>query len=81
MPYLSRPRGETNIWIDVFDKSEKVTKFDISPRPRTNLQLRVVVWEVLNVPNMDFEEVSDLYVNASMPSFDLSMNTDTHFRA
>lgn len=30
---------------------------------------------------MDIEEVSDLFVRVSLPSFDLSMNTDTHYRS
>lgn len=56
-------------------------KIDISPRPQTNIELRVVVWEIWDVPHLDFEEVSDLFVKVSMPSFDKSLNTDTHFRA
>lgn len=30
---------------------------------------------------MDFEEVSDLYVKVGLPALDMSMNTDTHYRA
>lgn len=33
------------------------------------------------MPHLDVEEVSDLFVRVALPSFDLSMNTDTHYRA
>ena len=56
-------------------------QLDISPRPKTNLELRIIVWEIWDLPHMDFEEVSDLFVRVSLPSFNLSMNTDTHYRA
>lgn len=56
-------------------------KLNISPRPKTNLELRIIVWEIWDVPHMDIEEVSDLFVRVALPSFNVSMNTDTHYRA
>jgi len=59
-------------FLDIFPKqSETLVKnpqFNIDPRPKTNLELRVVVWEIFDVPHLDFEQVSDLYVGVSMPS-------------
>ena len=53
----------------------------INPRPTMKVEVRLVVWNVWGVPAQDFEDVSDLYVKASLPAFDTSMKTDTHYRA
>ena len=83
LPSLSRSCGFMRCWVDMVAKEEisKLKKWDISPRPLTNLELRIVVWEVYDVPHMDFEEVSDLYVDINMTSFELNQRTDTHYRA
>lgn len=83
LPSMSRSCGFLRCWVDMVDKEDisNLKKWDISPRPLTNLELRIVVWEVYDVPHMDFEEVSDLYVDINMTSFNLKQRTDTHYRA
>ena len=44
--------------------------WDISPRPLTTVELRVIIWEVRDVPSMDYDDSSDIYVSVSLPSFD-----------
>ncbi len=82
-PSKGRSLGEVRLWIDIYPKKmiETFPNYEITPRPTTNLVLRVVVWEVHDVPAEDIEDVSDIYVAASLPSFDLIAKTDTHYRA
>ena len=70
------------MFVDIFDGQTDISKIvDISPWPPTELILRVVIWECENVPSEDFEDVTDMYVKVSLPSFDLEGRTDTHYRA
>ena len=43
--------------------------------------MRIVIWEVYDVPAFDIEDVSDIYVSVALPSFNLKGKTDTHYRA
>lgn len=81
-PNSEAPVGETLLWLDIepLSKSKKRT-WNIDPRPVTTLELRIVIWEIQNMPLLDFEGVSDLYVSVSLPNFDLMQKTDTHLRA
>lgn len=82
LPSKKKPFGNCRLWVDIQRQSEVKAPFNIQPRPKTNLELRIVVWEIWDVPHLDFEDVSDLYVRVAMPSFEnMSLNTDTHFRA
>lgn len=70
------------MFVDIIDKTSKLSKIvDISPRPPTELILRVVIWEAENVPSEDFEDVTDMYVKVGLTSFGLEGRTDTHYRA
>ena len=57
--------------------------WDISPRPTTEVELRVVVWETTDVPMADIEDTVDIYVTCGLPAFaEISeRKTDTHFRS
>lgn len=82
-PSVKNSRGSCRLWISIFPKSEinNHKNWEISPRPVTDLELRVIIWDAHDVPSSDFEDVSDIYVSASLPSFDLETRTDTHYRA
>lgn len=54
---------------------------DVSLRPATPVEIRIVVWEAFDVPSDDFEDVSDMYVEVRMNDFDVYGKTDTHYRA
>jgi hypothetical protein len=57
--------------------------WDITPRPVTELEIRVVVWETTDVPMADIEDTVDIYVTCSLPALpDIpEQKTDTHFRS
>ena len=81
-PSSSIDVGTVRLFVEVWDKNRPVPPVvKIKPRAKTKLQLRVIVWEVWDVPAQDFEDVSDLYLTVSLPEFNMKMKTDTHFRA
>jgi hypothetical protein len=41
----------------------------VAPKPKLNYEIRIVVWEVLDVPSMDVEDVSDLYVTCKIDGY------------
>lgn len=74
--------GQTRLFVDIFDKNTFVPPLrNIRPRPSKNVELRIIIWEVWDVSSQDFEDVSDLFVKVLLPSYGMSMKTDTHFRA
>ena len=81
-PNSSIPVGQTRLFVEIFDKSEPVPiPRNIKPRPAEDVEIRVIIWEVWDVSAQDFEDVSDIFVKVALPEYELSMNTDTHFRA
>jgi len=58
-------------------------KWTIEMMPPGGFELRVVIWEVHDIPIDDPEGLSDLYVTVSMPSYnpELLYKTDTHIRS
>lgn len=66
--------GNLKLFVDIITSSPITVKGDqsfkpqrkkiqnIQPRPPTPIVIRVVVWEVSDIPSEDFEDVSDLYV-------------------
>ena len=81
-PLTSQQTGSVRLWVDIIPKTQKDIKFyDISPRPKVNLELRFIVWAVYNAPKKDFEDTSDILVKVALPSLGLESKTDTHFRS
>ena len=37
-------------------------EFDIANKPKANYEVRIIVWNVKDMPNNDIEDMSDLYV-------------------
>ena len=48
--------------MEIFENRRDVKTWDITPPPRTELELRMIVWETENIPRGDDEGVSDEYV-------------------
>lgn len=69
------------MWVEVFEKKDRVAfkKWDISPPPVIDLELRLIVWETSGIPMMDDEGTSDIYV-VSFVDTDLKQSTDCHYR-
>ena len=81
-PSSSVEIGSCRLFVEMYDKSKKIPPVrNINPRPTVELELRIIVWEIWDIASQDFEDVSDLFVEARLPSFDMSMKTDTHYRA
>ena len=81
-PSSSVDNGICRMFVEIYDIKNPLPPLRlINPRPAMKVEVRLVVWNVWGVAAQDFEDVSDLYVKATMPGLDLSMNTDTHYRA
>jgi hypothetical protein len=81
-PSSSVEIGSTRLFVEIYDKNKPIPPIrNINPRPTIELELRIIVWEVWDIASQDFEDVSDLFVEVKLPSFNMSMKTDTHYRA
>lgn len=80
-PDLKGVQGSVVMWVDIFENADKgsMKKWNISPPPVIDFEMRLIVWETRDIPMMDIEETSDVYVSAHVdPS--KRQTTDTHFR-
>ena len=75
--------GNALMWVDInpIKDIDAIKSWDINPRPATEVELRLVVWDVVDMPTLDMEDTSDLFVSASLPNFNLSQRTDVHYRS
>lgn len=81
-PSSSMAVGSSRMFIEIYEKNQSLPpKRNIKPRPAQEVELRIVIWDIWDVSSQDFEDVSDLYVQVRLPSYDMSMKTDTHYRA
>ena len=72
--------GRITLWLEIHQLPIKEDKiWDIIPKPPSEFELRVVIWEVDDVPSMDVEDCSDLYIEGDFRG--KIQRTDTHFRA
>ena len=62
---------------------QQVKTWDITPRPPRQVEMRLVVWETKEIPNMDIEGTTDLYIQSKMTVGGKDSGwkeTDTHYR-
>jgi len=80
-PDLEGVQGWISLWVEVFEKKDrsKIKKWDISPPPVVDLEMRLIVWETEDIPMMDVEGTSDIYVVAYVDD-KAKQSTDVHFR-
>jgi len=81
-PLSKLEKGRLKLWVEIIparNADEVKLIWDLTPRPRCNYELRVVIWEIENVPSQDIEDCSDLYVTALFD--EKQQKTDTHYRA
>ena len=70
------------MWLDIdpATKSSDVGKvWDISKEPNNDFEVRLSVFKCKNVPAMDAEGVSDVFIKAFISEND-RQETDTHYR-
>lgn len=75
-----RPQGYVRLWIEIFPGKLTDPLQDISIKPPGEFEARVIIWKAEDVPNMDIEGLSDLFVAAKINGL-LEKETDTHYRA
>lgn len=80
---MGQTTGHVNLWVEIdpMDDASRMLRpaQKIAPIEPMNLELRVVVWEVHDVPSDD--PLSDVYVVGAFQSLGMSAVTDTHWRA
>jgi hypothetical protein len=69
-------------WVDIMptELPEAKTVLDIRPRPAEEFEVRVAVWDTIDIKMMDVEGTSDAYVRCFFDSKREAKETDTHFR-
>lgn len=75
-----KEKGCCNLWVEMFPSymiDQRKIK-NISLYPEIEGELRIIVWEVKNAPNMDING-SDLFVKVVFDLNGESQSTDTHF--
>lgn len=75
----STERGRLRLWVDIFKAGEETPAWNITPQPDAEFELRLVIWETLDIACFDVEETSDVFIRGFVdPNKD--QHTDTHFR-
>ena len=75
-------QGVVKLWVDIIPTSvaNEVEKFDISKRPPEEFEVRVCVFDTLDIKMMDDEGTSDVFIKTFFDSREVCKETDTHFR-
>ena len=71
------------MWVEIHPTDipmSDITVFDITPKPPEEFEVRLVVWDTIDVICMDFEGTSDVYCRAFFDSREEVHETDTHYR-
>ena len=74
-------QGTIRVWVDIIPKKKKLMfpKWDITPRPPSEFEARLIIWETEDVTAVDYEGASDMYIRAQVNQNDWQ-ETDTHYR-
>ena len=80
-PDIYGPQGQVYMWMEIFEVGKNPTPepWKIMPEPLNEYEIRLVVWETEDMPMMDAEGTSDIYVKAYIQQKELQ-KTDIHFR-
>lgn len=75
-------QGVVKLWVDIIPTSlaSEYPKYDISKRPLQELEVRVCVFDTLELKCMDDEGTSDAFFKVFFDSRESPKETDTHFR-
>ena len=82
-PSSSISQGTLKMWIEIHPTSiplPEVPLYDLSPKPAEEFEVRVVVYDTVDVVAMDDEGTSDVYARLFFDSREEVKETDTHFR-
>ena len=80
-PDYEMSQGEVMMWLEMFDEDEanKMEPWNITPEPKNNLEMRLIVYETEGMENLDIEDTSDIYVLAYLDN-GKKFQTDVHYR-
>lgn len=74
-------QGYVSMWLEIIDKKERpnIKKWSITPSPKNEVELRLVIWQTEDIPMMDAEGTSDIYITSFVDP-EKQKSTDVHFR-
>jgi hypothetical protein len=80
-PDLSRQQGNVSLWVEIFDKKDRLNMeaWQITPEPKTTIEMRLIVWETEDMELRDDEGTSDVFISAYVDPKD-TQSTDVHYR-
>lgn len=70
------------MWCEVnpsTSKKSSLEAIDITPEPKSEYEIRLVIWKTKDIEAMDWEGTSDIFVRAFLDPDDDHI-TDTHWR-
>ena len=77
-------QGIIKCWIEIIPTETLIKNeipWNISRKPPSDFEVRLVVWETKDAKVMDWEGTSDVYVRAFFDSVKQNKRTDTHYRS
>ncbi|XP_058828007.1 otoferlin [Topomyia yanbarensis] len=78
-------QGKLQLWIEIFPAESVPTLVNITPNPPKPYELRVIVWNTLDVildeKNIFGTKMSDIYVKSWLQDVEESQFTDIHYRS
>ena len=80
-PDLSRQQGNISLWVEIFDKKDRLNMeaWQITPEPKTTIEMRLIVWETEDMELRDDEGTNDVFISAYVDPKD-TQSTDVHYR-
>ena len=81
VPSSTVAQGVIKLWVELHEtnKAGISEAYKVAPRPEKEYQMRLVVWDTVDVVNMDIEGTSDVYGRAFFDTKE-AKETDTHYR-
>jgi len=64
-------QGAVRLWIEIFSESvqpKAIKEWDTTPKPSEDLEVRVIVWDSIDLKAMDDEDTNDGFVKAFFDS-------------
>jgi len=76
-------QGIVKCWIEIIPSEtiDKYTLWKVMPRPPSEFEVRLVIWETKDVEMKDWEGTSDIYCRAYFDSNNKNKRTDIHYRS
>lgn len=73
------PQGSIMMWLEIHTPSLLPYPLDITEKPPSDYEARLIIWQTDDVDSYDTEDTSDLYVRAFVND-SKPKETDTHYR-